>query len=266
MTSNPRGDPRPASGPDGRAPRRPPTITADSLGHRFGEAPFLFRDLTLRLVPDRVYGVVGPSGCGKSTLLGILAGWLQPTLGDVAREGVQRIRWVFQNPVGVPRRSAVDHVALPLLALGRRYAEARAQALELLADFRLEAVADQPFSALSGGEAQRLMLARGLAGRPDLFLVDEPTAQLDQSTAATVSQALGGLSSRGCVVVVATHDPATKANCTDVIDLAAPPRQPTDDSRPAERRLRRSAEDTRSTGPRPPRRPSPPPTTVAGTP
>lgn len=127
---------------------------------------------------------------------------------------------MFQNPHGVARRSAIDHVALPLLAGGltRRQAESRGR--ELLADFGLLDAAPRDFAALSGGEAQRLMLARGIAARPDLFLVDEPTAQLDARTAAVVSRTLTGLARRGTVVVVATHDPGTRAACTDTIDLS----------------------------------------------
>jgi ABC-type lipoprotein export system ATPase subunit len=163
--------------------------------------------------------VTGPSGSGKSTLLSLLAGWVHPTEGTVTATGVETIRWVFQNPHGVARRTALDHVTLPLLAqrLPRREAERRARAL--LADFGLGDAADREFAALSGGEAQRLMLARGMASRPDLFLVDEPTAQLDQHTAAAVNRTLGVLAGAGMVVVVATHDPHTRDACTDVIDL-----------------------------------------------
>lgn len=197
-----------------------PQVTLDALGHRFPGQSFLFRRLTATLLPDRVYALVGPSGSGKSTLLSILAGWVAPTEGTVVRAGIGRVGWVFQNPHGVARRSAIDHVALPLLARGltRRQAESRGR--ELLADFGLLDAAPRDFAALSGGEAQRLMLARGIAAQPDLFLVDEPTAQLDARTATVVSRTLTGLASEGTVVVVATHDPGTRAACTDTIDLS----------------------------------------------
>jgi ABC-type lipoprotein export system ATPase subunit len=195
-------------------------VELTKVSHKFDGSPFLFVDLTATLVPNHVYGVVGPSGSGKSTLLAILAGWLRPVRGTVRRDGVQRVRWVFQNPVGVARRSAIDHVALPFLTQGSSYPAARNKAMELLDDFLLTHVADSAFSQLSGGEAQRLMLARGLATQPDLLLVDEPTAQLDQSTGAGVARTLAALAQRGCIVVVATHDPVARAACTDVMDLA----------------------------------------------
>ncbi len=82
---------------------------------------------------------------------------------------------------------------------------------------------DRPFRELSGGEAQRLMLARGLASRPDVLLIDEPTAQLDRATADTVNLAIGAAATEGIVVVVATHDQATRAACTAWLDLSEHP-------------------------------------------
>ncbi|MCL2090579.1 MAG: ATP-binding cassette domain-containing protein [Micrococcales bacterium] len=196
-------------------------VIADRLGHRFARQPFLFQNLNLDLTPDNVYALTGPSGSGKSTLLSLLAGWLAPTEGTVRLDGVDRVGWVFQNPHGVARRSAADHVVLPLLTQGLRRGEALGRARELLADFGLGNVVDRDFAALSGGEAQRLMLARGIAARPDLLLVDEPTAQLDTVTAAVVNRTLGALARRGVIVVVATHDAATRDACTTTIDLTA---------------------------------------------
>jgi ABC-type lipoprotein export system ATPase subunit len=77
-----------------------------------------------------------------------------------------------------------------------------------------------PFKTLSGGEAQRLMLARSVASSPDLLLVDEPTAQLDARTADGVNEAIAGMADQGSIVVVATHDPRTRDACTNVIPLA----------------------------------------------
>jgi putative ABC transport system ATP-binding protein/lipoprotein-releasing system ATP-binding protein len=196
-------------------------VTLRGLGHRFAEGAWLFRGLDLALQPGRTYAVTGPSGSGKSTLLGIVAGWLTPAEGRVERDGVHRIARVFQNPHGAPRRTAADHVALPHLAAGLRPREADARALDGLRAFGLAHAATSPFRALSGGEAQRLMLARALAGGPDLLLVDEPTAQLDPVAAATVNRSLAALRSDGVIVLIATHDPRTRDACTDHIDLQA---------------------------------------------
>lgn len=195
-------------------------VDLNRVGHRFGpDAPWLFRNCDQSLEPGRVYALMGPSGSGKSTLLSIIAGWLTPTEGSVEMPSNHRIAWVFQNPHGAPRRTARDHVALPLLARGKRPAEADSEARSLLDRFGLGSVAERPFRQLSGGEAQRLMLARGIASKPDLLLVDEPTAQLDHTTSETVNRAIAQLATDGTVVVVATHDTGTRDSCTDVIQL-----------------------------------------------
>ena len=196
-------------------------LTLNQVGHWFDPARVLFTDLNAELCPGMVVGVTGPSGSGKSTLLSLLAGWDVPKQGEITREGIDRVQWVFQNPHGVTRRTALDHVTSPLIAVGETRAQADEQGEKLLAQFGLSGVATSLFSSLSGGEAQRLMLARGVAANPDLLLVDEPTAQLDRHTAAEVNGALSALGGAGRIVVVATHDPQTKAMCTDVIDLAA---------------------------------------------
>lgn len=195
-------------------------VEGHGLGHRFPGTRWLFTDLSFTLDPGEVVGVVGPSGSGKSTLLSILAGWLKPIQGEVIRDGVRRTGWVLQNPHGVPSRTALDHVVLPLLARGQRRAHAELEALEIMGRFGLSEVAGRQFRTLSGGEAQRLMLARAVAAAHDLLLVDEPTANLDLATAVTVNQVLGNIAQDNVMVVVATHDPHTWQACTRVIDLA----------------------------------------------
>ncbi|MDR1386391.1 MAG: ATP-binding cassette domain-containing protein [Propionibacteriaceae bacterium] len=191
------------------------------LGHRFEGTDWLFRDLDFELGPGLITGVCGPSGCGKSTLLWLLAGWEKPARGRVERIGVKKIGWVFQNPHGVAQRTALDHVVFPLLAQGLTRRRAEAEALVLLGRFGLAELAARSFAALSGGEAQRLMLARATAAAPDLLLVDEPTAQLDARTARSVATSLGQIAASGSVVVIATHDPGVRAACHRVIDLGA---------------------------------------------
>ncbi|MGG7507474.1 ATP-binding cassette domain-containing protein [Plantibacter sp. YIM 135249] len=195
-------------------------VNLENVGHRFDHGPWLFRNLSFRFNPGEVYALIGPSGSGKSTLLSLLARLEQPKEGIIHFDGVGRISWVFQNPFGSPRRTTLDHVTLPLLASGISVPEAERQGRELLSRFRLDAVADQTFRALSGGEAQRLMLARGLAAKPGLLLVDEPTAQLDRHTAAVVDEVIGSTSDPNTIVVVATHDPHTRDACTAHLDLS----------------------------------------------
>lgn len=194
-------------------------LKLSEVGHRFGTGSWLFRGLSLAFEPGEVYGLVGPSGSGKSTLLSLLAGWEQPAEGHIEREGGGATAWVFQNPHGVPERSALDHVMLPCLARGASIEEAEEEAHGLLNEFGLATIAEQPFASLSGGEAQRLMLARGAATKPALLLVDEPTAQLDLYTRVAVNEAIGRLVTADTIAVVATHDAATRDACTSVIDL-----------------------------------------------
>ena len=140
--------------------------------------------------------------------------------GTIRHNRVNRVRWVFQNPHGMPRRTAIDHVVQPLLGQGIDRIQAEDEAIAIMSTFHLTKVAAREFRELSGGEAQRLMLARAIASRPDLLLVDEPTAQLDQRTANDIDNTLTGLAQGDAIVVIATHDPNTRAACTRVIDLA----------------------------------------------
>jgi ABC-type lipoprotein export system ATPase subunit len=198
------------------------SVRFQGVGQRFSpETPWLFRGLTEAVREGERCALVGPSGSGKSTLLSIVAGWLPSTEGTILLEHIRGVQWVFQNPHGVSRRAAIDHVALPLLATGMRTREADSRALEFCHLVGLDHLGDRrPFSMLSGGEAQRLMLARALATSPDLLLVDEPTAQLDRHSAATVNSAIAAIGDAGGIVLVATHDPETADACDRRIDLA----------------------------------------------
>lgn len=194
-------------------------VTGAGLAHSFDGQTMLFSGLDFVLTPGDLVAVVGPSGSGKSTLLGLLAGWITPSSGTVQLDGIETVSWVFQNPLGVARRTVLDHVVLPLLASGMRRAAAEDIAHAALARFGLGGHAQKRFADLSGGEGQRLMLARASVRQPDLLLVDEPTAQLDRALAASVNGVLGQISSARSIVVVATHDADTMAACHRVINL-----------------------------------------------
>ncbi|SEH69340.1 MULTISPECIES: ATP-binding cassette domain-containing protein [unclassified Leifsonia] len=189
------------------------------MSYRFGSGNVLFENLDLDFRPGEMVALTGPSGAGKSTLLSLIAGWRLPTTGQIERDGIATVSWVFQNPLGVARRSALDHVILPLLANGHSLAAARRRAAEILVMFELGEVADSPYRHLSGGQAQRLMLARAIAVRPDLLLVDEPTAQLDLLAASSVNRVLRNVADDRCIVVVASHDAHTVAACSRTLDL-----------------------------------------------
>ncbi|MBO3663079.1 ATP-binding cassette domain-containing protein [Microbacterium stercoris] len=177
--------------------------------------------MTADLASGKRYAITGSSGSGKSTLLSILAGQLIPSTGAIENDTELTIGWVFQNPTGSPRRTAIDHVVLPMLARGMRRTEAQLKAMRLLYRFGLMPQARSEFRVLSGGQGQRLMLARAVAHAPGLLLVDEPTAQLDQHSATTVNEALRQTSLDGGIVVIATHDQRTADQCDEQIALTA---------------------------------------------
>ncbi len=161
--------------------------------------------------------LVGPSGSGKSTLLHLMAGIDVPTEGEViwpalgGREELRprKIGVVFQSMSLITTLDVVENIELPMLLSGTNPTEARAAALQALADMGLESIAQKLPEELSGGQAQRVAAARALASRPRLLLADEPTGQLDHSTAKHLFDVLlGSLASSDTALVVATHDAA----------------------------------------------------------
>lgn len=188
------------------------------IGHRHPGTGWLFRGLTTRCPSGTITAIAGPSGSGKSTLLSILGGALTPTEGAVVPDGVE-VAWVFQQPVGLSFRTALDNVALPLVSAGASRRDADRTARELLGSVGLARVAEQPFRLLSGGEMQRVGLVRAIAQRCPLILADEPTAQLDRGSASIVVDSLGSVASHGAAVVIATHDVAVMESADTILEL-----------------------------------------------
>ena len=164
---------------------------------------------------DRI-AIVGPSGSGKSTLLQLIADLDTPSAGTMRWPALgfsgtlrpRQIGIVFQSASLLPTLSAVENVEVPLRLLGG-HADPRATALDALARVGLADIADKLPDELSGGQAQRVGLARAIALRPRLVLADEPTGQLDQPTGQQAIDALlGSLEGSDAALVVATHDPA----------------------------------------------------------
>jgi putative ABC transport system ATP-binding protein len=161
--------------------------------------------------------VSGPSGSGKSTLLHLLAGLDRPTAGAVdwpdlgrAADGrPARVSVVFQGPSLVPTLDVAENVALPLVLSGVPAAQAQPCAAAALERLELDGLAALLPEELSGGQAQRVAVARALAHRPRLLLADEPTGQLDRDTGARLlAVLLSAVDELGAALVVATHDPA----------------------------------------------------------
>ncbi len=170
----------------------------------------LLDGLTLTLPPGGVTALVGPNGAGKSLTLRLIAGLIAPDAGAVrwgGRAAPPRgaVALAFQRPVLLRRSVAgnLDH-ALSVAGVARRARPARRDALLALGG--LGALADRPARALSGGEAQRLALARALAAGPRLLLLDEPAASLDPAATASIEALVARIAAQGTTVLIVTHD------------------------------------------------------------
>lgn len=199
--------------------QRGPMVLVSDLGHRFAGTGMLYQHVAFTVAAGQTLAVTGPSGSGKSTLLSLVAGWDRPTCGRVDLQQGARVCWVFQNPYGPNRRTVLDIAAFPLVAQEEPRSQAEEEARGVLDQFGLLGRARARFADLSGGEAQRLMLVRSICSRPDILLVDEPTAQLDMRSARQVADSLRLLAGRGMAVIIATHDPAVAQVCDVTLDL-----------------------------------------------
>jgi tungstate transport system ATP-binding protein len=164
-------------------------------------------DLSVRA--GRRLVILGPNGAGKSLLLRLCHGLIRPDSGRVIWAcpdmAAARHAMVFQRPVLLRRSARANlHHALSLARIDRRLASLRTD--EALERFGLTRVADRPARVLSGGEQQRLAIARAWALRPEVLFLDEPSAQLDPGAARTIETLIAGLGSEGVTLVMTTHD------------------------------------------------------------
>ena len=181
-----------------------------------GEPIDAVRDATFEVAAGEHIALVGSSGSGKSTLLHLLADLDQPTSGSITWPALAGrplrpgpIAVVFQSPSLLPPLDVLENVALPLLLLGIGNDEARAAARRALERLALVDLSSKLPEELSGGQAQRVAVARALVAIPALILADEPTGQLDSSTASDIVDALLETArATGAALVIATHDPA----------------------------------------------------------
>src|SRR4051812_38702574 len=176
---------------------------------------------------DRV-ALMGPSGSGKSTLLHLMAGLDNPTVGTVSWPGVGPrsslrpgpVAGIFQGPSLRPPLTVEENVALPLILGGVADTAAHPAAREALERVGLIELADKLPEEISGGQAQRVAVARALAGEPRLILADEPTGQLDRASGAIVVDVLlAAAAHAGAALVVATHDPTVAERLRDVWEM-----------------------------------------------
>lgn len=182
------------------------------------------KDINMHVRPGEVVGLVGPSGSGKSTLLKCLGAIIEPTSGrmqlnsDVIYDDAWRVKdlralrrdrigFVFQAPYLIPFLNVTDNVALLPMLAGVPNAEARKRAVELLQALDVGHRAQAQPSQLSGGEQQRVSIARALVNRPPVILADEPTAPLDSERALSVVRILNRMARQAqTAIIVVTHD------------------------------------------------------------
>jgi len=203
------------------APKTGNIVEARNLVKSFGETPAL-RGTSLTVRQGEIVAVMGPSGSGKSTLLHCLAGILVPdqgevwfggqrldTLSDERRSALRRDRFgfVFQSGQLVPELTAEQNVGLPLLLSGTRRRPAMTAARKWFGTLGLDGLEHRRSGELSGGQAQRVALARGLVASPQVLFADEPTGSLDSVSGELVMDLLtAAVREHGTTVVLVTHD------------------------------------------------------------
>lgn len=202
-------------------------IHIHGLNKRYGRgdtAVDALKAVDMQVAPGEVVGLIGPSGSGKSTLLKCLGAVIEPSAGrmvlgeeviydnawkvkDIRALRRDRIGFVFQAPYLIPFLDVIDNVALPSMLAGTSNKDARRRALELLQALDVSHRAHAIPSELSGGEQQRVAIARGLVNHPPVILADEPTAPLDSERALRVISILNEMALKyQTAIIVVTHD------------------------------------------------------------
>lgn len=212
---------------DGGASGIAPAIRIEGLTKRYGDgatAVDALKGVDMVVYPGQVVGLIGPSGSGKSTLLKCLGAVIEPTTGRMVLGGEvifddgwkirdlralrrDRIGFIFQAPYLIPFLNATDNVALLSMLAGVSNAQSRQRARELLVALDVGHRGEAQVAELSGGEQQRISIARALANKPPIILADEPTAPLDSQRALTVVRILNQLAREyQTAIIVVTHD------------------------------------------------------------
>jgi putative ABC transport system ATP-binding protein len=202
-------------------------IRIEGLKKRYGSGDTVvdaLKGVDMQVAPGEVVGLIGPSGSGKTTLLKCLGAVIEPTTGrmilgdemiydngwkvkDLRALRRDRIGFIFQAPYLIPFLDVTDNVALLPMLAGRPNPESRGMAIELFKALDVEHRARAMPSQLSGGEQQRVAIARGLVNRPPVILADEPTAPLDSERALAVIRILNNMARKfETAIIVVTHD------------------------------------------------------------
>lgn len=210
------------------------SLALDAVSMRYAKDRLVLDGVDFEVADGDSVAVMGPSGSGKTTLISILGLLIEPVSGRVLVDGEPAPKseggrhavrsalfgWVLQTVNTFSRRTALDNVVVPMLAAGQDRRAAAARGEEALARVGLAKMMDEPVRHLSGGEVQRLCIARALAHRPRFLLADEPTGQLDHATSMEVLDVLSSLLAESeSALVVVTHDPSVARVCRRTVQL-----------------------------------------------
>jgi len=209
-------------------------IQASGIEKSFGALKVL-KGIDMQIGAGEVVAIVGASGAGKSTLLQILGTLSRPDAGELLIDGVQpfalsdrklsqfrnsHIGFVFQSHNLLPEFTALENVMLPLMIGGKNLAEARRDAAPMLEMVGLGARAEHKPSQLSGGESQRVAVARALVCRPAILLADEPTGNLDSATKEDIYSLLFSMRDQlGQTMIIVTHDETFATRCDRALHI-----------------------------------------------
>ncbi len=194
-------------------------VVASEVMFRYGMGPWILDNACFRIERGESVAVMGPSGSGKTTLIQIVGGLLSPRSGwvrcseDEPPEPTLRTSWIFQASNAFGRRSVRDNVRLGLFDRRIRGHTGLERVDELVDRVGLSRMADRKAGSLSGGELQRIGIARALVGGASLVLADEPTGQLDHATTMTIAETLVEARTPGSILLVATHDSEVADMC-----------------------------------------------------
>lgn len=215
------------------------TIKAEHLKKTYtdakGNTVTVLEDLTATFKAGQMYAIYGPSGCGKSTLLNLFGVLDHPTFGDIQIAGIEtkrmsrddlanlrrdKIGFVFQDHYMNQKLTVLQNMILPL-RINKKIKPSQYETIckELLALFGVEEFAERFPSELSGGEQQRVCIARALVNSPDIILADEPTGNLDGENERIVLEYLKGLTNQNKTVIVVTHNDIVKEYADVVYEL-----------------------------------------------
>lgn len=183
-------------------------IQLDNVQFNYGNEPVL-KDIYIDIPRGDFVGLIGPNGSGKSTLVKVMLGLLKPTTGSVSLFNTPISKFTDWDKVGyVPQRPGSTTIPFPLTALEvvQMQASSKKNALSALAEVEMDQLADRPIMQMSGGQLQKVFIARALSHSPELLVMDEPTSGVDEESQTEFYALLKRLHSKGITIILVSHD------------------------------------------------------------